>query len=155
MPLVTIPQGKIGYVFARDGQLLSPSQTLASNASAIDFQDVTEFMRKGGQRGPQRKIVREGMYAINLAQFVVITEERLYYLPLEKGEEEVFQRMAKVLREREGFTPVVIKGVDDTIGIITVHDGPSLPPGQIIAPTLPTSITVFGTISTVANRRLM
>ena len=136
VPLVTIPQGKIGYVFARDGQLLSPSQTLASNASAIDFQDVAEFMRKGGQRGPQRKIVREGMYAINLAQFVVITEERLYYLPLEKGEEEVFQRMAKVLREREGFTPVVIKGVDDTIGIITVHDGPSLPPGQIIAPTV-------------------
>src|SRR5215831_20015376 len=100
VPLVTIPQGKIGYVYARDGQLLPPSQTLASNATASDFQDVTVFLQKGGQRGPQRKIVREGTYALNLAQFVVITEERLYYLPLEKGEEEVFQRMAKVLRER-------------------------------------------------------
>jgi uncharacterized membrane protein YqiK len=136
VPLVTIPQGKIGYVFARDGQLLPPSQTLASNASATDYQDVAEFLRKGGQRGPQRKIVREGTYAIHLAQFVVITEERLYYLPLEKGEEEMFQRMAKVLREREGFAPVVLKGTDDNIGIITVHDGPSLPAGQIIAPTV-------------------
>ena len=136
VPLVTIPQGKIGYVFARDGQPLPPSQTLASNAAATDFQDVAEFLRKGGQRGPQRKIVREGTYAIHLTQFVVITEERLYYLPLEKGEEEMFQRMAKVLREREGFAPVVLKGTDDNIGIITVHDGPSLPPGQIIAPTV-------------------
>src|SRR5262245_913822 len=136
VPLVTIPQGKIGYVFARDGQPLPPSQTLASNATATDFQDVKEFLQRSGQRGPQRKIVREGTYALNLAQFVVITEERLYYLPLEKGEEEVFQRMAKVLREREGFTPVVIKGTDDSIGIVTVHDGPSLPPGQIIAPTV-------------------
>ena len=146
LPLVTIPQGKIGYVFARDGQPLPPSQTLASNAAAADFQNVAEFLLKGGQRGPQRKIVREGTYAINLAQFVVITEERLYYLPLEKGEEEMFQRMAKVLREREGFAPVVIKGTDDTIGIITVHDGPSLPPGQIIAPTVgedPESATTY------------
>src|SRR5262245_39898657 len=39
VPLVTIPQGKIGYVFARDGQPLPPSQTLASNATAMDFQD--------------------------------------------------------------------------------------------------------------------
>ena len=31
MPLVTIPQGKIGYVFARDGQPLPPTQTLARN----------------------------------------------------------------------------------------------------------------------------
>ena len=29
-PLVTIPQGKVGYIFARDGGLLDPTQTLAS-----------------------------------------------------------------------------------------------------------------------------
>ena len=142
VPLVTIPQGKIGYVYARDGQPLPSSQVLATNATANDFQDVRDFLQKGGQRGPQRKIVREGMYALNLAQFVVITEERLYYLPLEKGEEEVFQRMAKVLRERDGFTPVVIKGTDDNIGIVTVHDGPSLPSGQIIAPTVGEDVNI-------------
>ena len=39
MPLVTIPQGRIGYVFARDGQDLPPTQTLASNVAASNFQD--------------------------------------------------------------------------------------------------------------------
>jgi len=53
-PLVTIPQGKIGYIFARDGKMLEPTQTLASNETAQDFQDVEGFMKNGGQRGPQR-----------------------------------------------------------------------------------------------------
>ena len=66
-PLVTIPQGRIGYVFARDGVPLSPMQTLASNVTANDYQDVAAFLHNGGQRGPQRQILREGTYAINLA----------------------------------------------------------------------------------------
>jgi uncharacterized membrane protein YqiK len=80
VPLVTIPQGKIGYVYARDGQQLSPMQTLASNITAKDFQDVRTFLADGGQRGPQRQILREGTFAINLAQFVVLTEEKVYFL---------------------------------------------------------------------------
>jgi len=135
-PLVTIPQGKIGYVFARDGVPLPPTQALASNAVASDLQDAAGFLRAGGQRGPQRKILREGTYAINLAQFVVITTERVYCLPLEKSDEEIFKRMTKIIQDRDGFDPVVIKGTDDLVGIVTVHDGPSLPPGQIIAPTI-------------------
>ena len=58
MPLVTISQGKIGYIFARDGRQLEPSQVLASNAVVQDFQDVTSFLNNGGQRGPQRRNVR-------------------------------------------------------------------------------------------------
>jgi len=135
-PLVTIPQGKIGYVFARDGAALPPTQALAANSTASDFQDVAGFLRAGGQRGPQRKILREGTYAINLAQFVVITAERIYFLPLEKSDAQIFQRMTQIIQERSGFDPVVIKGADDYVGIVTVHDGPSLPPGQIIAPTV-------------------
>ena len=76
-PLVTIPQGRIGYVYARDGQQLPPAQALASNLKATDFQDATGFLTGGGQRGPQRKVLREGTYAINLALFVVLTEERV------------------------------------------------------------------------------
>jgi uncharacterized membrane protein YqiK len=136
MPLVTIPQGKIGYVFARDGDPLPPTQTLASNVKANDFQDVAAFLRAGGQRGPQRKILREGTYAINTAQFVVITNERVYFLPLDAGEADTFKRMAALIGERRGFEPVVIKDADDVIGVVTVHDGPSLPDGQIIAPTV-------------------
>jgi uncharacterized membrane protein YqiK len=132
-PLVTIPQGKIGYVFARDGQNLSPMQTLASNVKANDFQDVAGFLKNAGQQGPQRQILREGTYAINLAQFIVITEEHVFYLPLNNEEEKVIRQMEGVIAARKGFEPVVIKDTDDMVGIVTVHDGPSLPEGQIIA----------------------
>src|SRR5499426_2445453 len=126
MPLVTIPQGKIGYVFARDGVPLAPTQTLASNVTAHDFQDVAAFLRDGGQRGPQRKILREGTYAFNTAQFVVITNERVHFLPLDQTEADTFKRMAALIADRGGFEPVVIKDAADTLGVVTVHDGPSL-----------------------------
>src|SRR5437016_382559 len=43
-PLVTVPQGKIGYVYARDGQPLPPSQTLGSVVSCNNFQDARAFL---------------------------------------------------------------------------------------------------------------
>src|SRR5688572_15060068 len=135
-PLVTITQGKIGYIFARDGKPLEPAQVLASNITAADFQDVAGFLKNGGQRGPQRLILREGTYAFNLIQFVVITEERVYSLPLSREDSDVIMRMAEVIKERGGFRPVVIKDTDDMIGVITVHDGPSLAQGEIIAPVV-------------------
>jgi uncharacterized membrane protein YqiK len=135
-PLVTIPQGKIGYVFARDGQQLSPTQTLASNATVKDFQDVMAFLLNGGQRGPQRMLLREGTYAINLAQFAVITEEKVFSLPLNREDEEIIQKMANLISDRGGFRPVVLKDADDAVGVVTVHDGPSLSQGEIIARTV-------------------
>src|SRR5215212_7497470 len=51
IPLVTIPQGTIGYVFARDGASLPSTQTLAGNTTADKFQDVRTFLQDGGQRG--------------------------------------------------------------------------------------------------------
>jgi len=131
---VTIPQGKIGYLFARDGRPLEAMQVLASNITANDFQDVAGFLSSDGQRGPQRRILREGTYAINLAQFVVITEKKVYCLPLSREEDSIIQGMANVINERNGFCPVVIKDSDDMAGIVTIHDGLSLPPGEIIAP---------------------
>lgn len=135
-PLVTIAQGRIGYVFARDGRGLAPAQSLASNAEAKNFEDVREFLAKGGQRGPQRAILREGTYAINLAQFVILTEERLYYLPLDHEDAALFQQHAATIGEREGFSPLVIRGLDDMVGVVTVHDGPALADGEIIAPVV-------------------
>jgi uncharacterized membrane protein YqiK len=132
--LVTIPQGKIGYVFARDGEPLPPTQTLASNARVVDFTAAAAFLRGGGQRGPQRRILREGTYALNLAQFIVITGDGICYLQLHRDEEQMFKAMATLLTERHGFSPVVI--TDDKVGILTVHDGPSLPQGEVIAPTV-------------------
>jgi len=133
-PLVTISQGKIGYIFARDGKQLNPAQVLASNAIVQDFQDVESFLKNGGQRGPQRRILREGTYAFNLVQFIVITEERVYALSLSREEADTIRGMAEVIGQRNGFRPVVIKDTDDTVGIVTVHDGPSLVQGEIIAP---------------------
>jgi uncharacterized membrane protein YqiK len=137
VPLVTIPQGQIGYVFSRDGHPLAPTQTLANVVpEGKNFQDVEGFLKNTGQRGPQREILREGTYAINLVQFVVFTADGSYYLPISRDEEAIFKRMATLIHERDGFRPVVIKGTDDQLGIVTVHDGPSLQQGEIIAPTV-------------------
>src|SRR5262245_40944122 len=85
--LVTVPQGKIGYVYARDGRPLPPSQTLGSVAPCNNFQDARAFLvgqaaslpqlgegKQGclpyehtGHRGRQLAILREGVYAINPA----------------------------------------------------------------------------------------
>jgi uncharacterized membrane protein YqiK len=136
VPLVTIPQGKIGYVFARDGRPLEPTQALASNVDARSYEDVRVFLAADGQRGPQRQILREGTYAINLAQFVVITEGKTYYLPLGRDERNVFDEMAGLIEDRTGFDPIVIRGEHDLVGVVTVHDGPALAQGEIIAPVV-------------------
>ena len=133
-PLVTIPQGRLGYVFARDGVPLAPEQSLARDVVCAEFQDVGEFLAHGGQRGPQRRVLREGTYAINLAQFIVITSERIYFLPLDQDDFPLFTRTQALIAERDGFRPLVIQGDDDKLGIVTVHDGPPLAQGELIAP---------------------
>jgi uncharacterized membrane protein YqiK len=207
--LVTVPQGKIGYVYARDGQPLQPSQTLGRVVQSNNFQDARAFLGEVegevGQRGRQRAILREGVYAINLALFVVITEDVVYRLSLHGVQElETLVSWQKQLRQIDGFSPVVVgapiailepAGDDvtprraraatikcphcqeefaaapgarrnlvcpscgkniigvpipeasapldadgqrsvDTIAIVTVQDGPSLSPGEIIAPAV-------------------
>jgi uncharacterized membrane protein YqiK len=167
VPLVTIAQGKIGYVYARDGEPLPPSQTLGRVTDCNNFQDARAFLGEPGspaeegataprgQRGRQRAIFREGVYAINPALFVVITEHEVYRLPSTLGSQESANLAGwqQQLREMEGFHPVVvgapIEAVDplhpgvnmavDSIAIVTVQDGPSLEPGEIIAPSVGTN----------------
>jgi uncharacterized membrane protein YqiK len=159
LPLVTIPQGKVGYVYARDGQPLQPSQTLARVVDCNNFQDTAMYLGKAatgdgtlrGQRGRQRSILREGVYAINLACFVVITEDTVYHLNIGgRVELEKLLGWQKELKVVDGFSPVVIGGpvettdplipgrsmIVDSIGIVSVQDGPSLSPGEIIAPSV-------------------
>jgi uncharacterized membrane protein YqiK len=157
--LVTIPQGKIGYVYARDGEPLPPSQTLARVVDCNNFQDARAFLGAvgeaseesvKGQRGRQRGILREGVYAINPALFVVITDDLVYGLRqlLQPTEGRHLQSWQEQLQAIDGFRPVVVGGpmqtTDplrpegtthvDSLGIVTVQDGPSLPAGEIIAP---------------------
>ena len=167
-PLVSIPEGKIGYVFARDGEPLPPSQTLARVIDCNNFQDARGFLglksptdattgRIAGQKGRQRAILREGVYAINPALFTVISENAVFALKVvqTRAEQESLGRWLAELRAAAGFGPVVVgKGTAvaaipdhdaavvaaetpiDSLAIVTVHDGPSLAPGEIIAPTV-------------------
>src|ERR1022692_1125741 len=50
-PMVSVTQGKIGYVFAADGIDLPAGQTLAENSTVGDFRDVRAFLEVGGQKG--------------------------------------------------------------------------------------------------------
>ena len=194
LPLVTIPQGKIGYVYARDGESLPPSQTLGRVVPCNNFQDARTFLGEPGeeesasvrgQRGRQRAILREGVYAINPALFVVITEDAVYRLSMGGGTRELQTLVSwqQQLRRIDGFSPVVVGAsmrvreaaeaaaaeeadedaqrsrrrggivgapipeapvpMDveaqrdvDTIAIVTIQDGPSLAPGEIIAPAV-------------------
>jgi len=155
--LVTVPQGQVAYIYARDGVPLDPSQTLGRVADCNSFQDARAFLEPtdpvhAGQRGRQRAIVREGVYAINPALFVVITEDYVFGLRslLSPQESNVIAHWQETLRESAGFRPVLIGGAMpapdplhpdimipvDSIGIVTIQDGPALAPGEIIAPTV-------------------
>jgi len=134
--LVTVPQGEIGYVFARDGRTLDAGQSLAANAEADDFENVREFLAKHGQKGPQRKVLREGVYALNVAQFVVLTRAKTYAIALSASDSETIEAMRGQIEARGGFHPIVINDAKDVLGIVTVHDGPGLPIGELIAPSV-------------------
>lgn len=163
---VTIRQGKIGYVFARSGQSLKADQTLGKEVECSNFQDTRAFIQNGGQKGPQRSILREGTYAFNLAQFVILTEEETYFIPIgSKAENDKIRQMSDVLKQRDGFNPIIItsamnsKGAynnrsqtgegkqtsvatshyhaeRDLIGIVTTFEGRSLPSDETIAPII-------------------
>lgn len=139
-PLITIPQGQIAYIFSKDGVPLSPTQTLGKIVpEANNFQDVRGFLQNGGQKGPQRGILREGTYAINLAQFIIITQNEIKAIYTGNKQERLeLESMQETLTLRNAFVPVVImgKGNDssDLMGIVTVHDSSPLQQGEIIAP---------------------
>jgi uncharacterized membrane protein YqiK len=167
-PLVAVAEGKMAYVYARDGVPLEPIQTLGRTVDSNHFQDAMRFLEAHGQRGRQRGILREGVYAINLAQFVVITEERVFSGPVRESADR-YESWKAQLASMRAFDPVVIgtgvggqshfrAGVTetsaseagsppsltaatpdfnpnvDTIGVVSIQDGPTIGSGEIIAP---------------------
>ncbi len=147
-PMVSVTQGTIAYVFARDGLDLPAGQTLADNARIVDFRNVRDFLRDGGQKGPQRMVLREGTHIINPALFVVMTEETTYSMSLDALEKAYYQQMRGVLDERGGFKPVVIKEVtgshdSDQLAVVTVQDGPGLLKDELLAPDVGDSHNAF------------
>ena len=96
------------------------------------------FWNPEASRVPSRAILREGTYAVNLAQFTVISgQNEIAYLPMGNKEERAqFATVADLIAKTDGFSPIIIDGNKDQMGVVTVHDGPSLPQGEIIAPTV-------------------
>jgi len=107
-PLVMIAESKIGYVYARDGRPLAPTQTLGHTVSCNNFQDARSFLLLRGERGRQRGLLREGVYAINLAQFVVITENHVFRGPIQERDSRKYHDWQEQLAGMNGFDPVVI-----------------------------------------------
>src|SRR5436853_2592460 len=165
-PLVVVAEGKMAYVYARDGVPLEPIQTLGRTVDSNHFQDALRFLEAHGQRDRQRGILREGVYAINLALFVVITEERVFSGPVHESADR-YESWKAQLASLRAFDPVVIGSGDlrhfqanisdtsaseagappsladnipevnpnvDTIGVVSIQDGPTIGSGEIIAP---------------------
>src|SRR6202030_1426224 len=165
-PLVVVGEGKMAYVYARDGVPLEPVQTLGRTVDSNHFQDAVRFLEAQGQRGRQRGILREGVYAINLALFVVITEDRVFSGPVRESADR-YESWKAQLASLRAFDPVVIGAGGqrhfqanigdtsaseagsppslaaaspdfnpnvDTIGVVSIQDGPTIGSGEIIAP---------------------
>jgi uncharacterized membrane protein YqiK len=68
-PRTIIPQGKVGLIYAIDGEPIPPGRLLGRYVDCNSFQDGAAFLRNGGQRGPQSEILPPGEYRINLKMF--------------------------------------------------------------------------------------
>ncbi len=68
-----VGENQIGHVEALDGAPLDRRNYVADPVEGHDnFQDGDEFLRRGGQRGPQKDILLPGMYYINPLLFKTI-----------------------------------------------------------------------------------
>ncbi|PRC94663.1 SPFH domain-containing protein [Solimicrobium silvestre] len=67
----TIPQGKVGVVQACDGKPLQKGRIIAADCDCNLYQDAHAFLKNGGQRGPQMRVVPPGTYRINPLLFTV------------------------------------------------------------------------------------
>jgi uncharacterized membrane protein YqiK len=92
---ISIDEGEIGIVDARDGKPLSSGHVLARLVPCDSFQSAREFLVNGGERGPQVAIIPPGTYRINTALFAVTAEKVL----------EIPDNMVGIVTTKEG-TPL-------------------------------------------------
>jgi uncharacterized membrane protein YqiK len=77
---ISINEGEIGIVDARDGKPLSHGRVLARRVDCDSYQNARAFLNNGGERGPQVAIIPPGTYRINTALFTV-TREKVIEIP--------------------------------------------------------------------------
>ena len=106
-----INENQVGLVEALDGSQLDPRDYVATPVEGHDnFQDGDEFIKHGGQRGPQKDILLPGTYYVNPLLFKVIPEKAGEVKPGEVAvivsntgkdpSEEIRRQMAAKVRER-------------------------------------------------------
>ncbi|MDT5272137.1 MAG: hypothetical protein QOH49_4323 [Acidobacteriota bacterium] len=106
-----INENQVGLVEALDGAPLDPRDYVATPVEGHDnFSDSNEFIRRGGQRGPQKDILLPGTYYINPLVFKVIPEKASEVKPGEVAVivsnvgkdpgDDVRRQMANKVRER-------------------------------------------------------
>lgn len=72
---ISIPQGKIGVIEARDGKPMPSGRVVARQVDCDSYQDAQAFMKNGGERGPQMGLIGPGTYRINPLLFAVQTAD--------------------------------------------------------------------------------
>jgi uncharacterized membrane protein YqiK len=81
--ITLIEEGHVGVVTAIDGEPIPPGRILGRHVECNSFQDVTAFMRGGGQRGPQASVLPPGEYRIQ-SEFFTIEDHPALDIPTGK-----------------------------------------------------------------------
>jgi len=116
VPMIRVPEGEIALVIANDGTQCPDNRLLCDRIECSEFQDARAFLVDGGKKGRQIAKLTTGTYRINTRLFTVISSANCESY-------EIDEKLLHVLT------------VDaENIGVVTVHDGESLPMGETAAP---------------------
>jgi uncharacterized membrane protein YqiK len=145
-PWVQIPASKIGVVVAQIGKPLPVGAKSARYTSALGiFSDVHAFLEHGGEKGVQRPVLPPGTLApIHPAAFLVITEDRVFGVPVSESLKRIAWERGGLRPESFGLKPEQLRVVRieplpcgqkgqmlDVVGIVTAYEGDPLLAGDI------------------------
>lgn len=75
---LVIPEGHIGLISAKDGQVPQTGRILGRRVECEDYQDAEAFIKNGGQKGRQASFITNGSYKINTLLFEISTVKQAH-----------------------------------------------------------------------------
>jgi uncharacterized membrane protein YqiK len=120
-----IPSGKVGLVTALDGEPLPEREYVAKTVSGhADYQHVSNFIKQGGQRGPQYDVLRPGTYYINPLMFkvelddvAIVERGQVVVLVSNVGEEPIQVREVIEQTSLEEIHPEQVTGIEKRVDV--------------------------------------